>query len=167
MSTTITPTVSPFVTNDQFRGDFPAFKDPELFSNATLTMYLTAAGNLLDPWKWGDLWTMGQELWAAHFLLLDRIDESSVERGGVTPAGPITNKSVGAVTVGYSENGMEDSGGHWNQTSFGRRFLRFARLVGTGGSQLNGACPFPGNWFPGSAAAYSFGLGGLPYYPLW
>ena len=154
MTNLITPTVSPFVTNDQFRFDFPAFRDVEGFTNATLTMYLTVAGNLLSPHRWGDLWTLGQELWAAHFILLDRIDEQSVERGNNTPTGPVISKTVGAVSVSYADSSLEKDVGHWNTTSFGRRFIRFARLVGAGGDQISGSHPFPGNWFPGSAAMY-------------
>jgi hypothetical protein len=144
---------SPYVSNDQFRADFPAFKDPEIYQNATLTMYLTAAGNLLPACRWGDLWTIGQELWAAHFILLDKIDEKSVEKGSGTPAGPLTSKSVGQVSASYAETAMEKDAGHWNMTGFGRRFIRFARLAGMGGSQLTGGVPQSGNWFPGSASA--------------
>lgn len=142
---------SPYVTNDQFRADFPAFKDLTRYQNASVTMYLTLAGNLLPGDRWGDLWIMGQELFAAHFLLLDQMDEASVSKGAATQAGPITNKSVGAVSVAYGDGAMEADAGHWNTTSFGRRLIRFARLVGMGGSQLIGDVPTPNNWFPGSA----------------
>jgi hypothetical protein len=56
---------------------------------------------------------------------------------------------------------LEKDSGHWNTTSFGRRFIRFAKLVGAGGDQITGNSVFPGNnlfpgnWFPGSAVACS------------
>jgi hypothetical protein len=148
-------TVSPFVSNDQFRADFPAFKDIEKYQNASVTMYLTLAGNMLPANRWYDMWTIGQELFAAHFLVLDAQDEGAVSKGRNTPAGPITSKAVGAVNVSYdATSAMEVNAGQWNMTSYGRRFIRFARMAGAGADQINGAQPFPGNWFPGNALPY-------------
>jgi hypothetical protein len=129
---------SPYISNARFRQDFPAFKDPEKYQDSTLSMYLTLAGNVLPANVWADYWTLGQELFAAHFLLIDELDAERVERGQNTNAGPISSKSLGGASVSFSADAMETNAGHWNTTSFGRRFIRFARMAGAGGWQLGG-----------------------------
>jgi hypothetical protein len=147
------------VTDQQFRIDFPAFKDPEVYPRGTVNMWLKLANNLLDPNIWQDFYIIGQELFAAHWITMSKQDEERIRRGQNTNAGPVSSKSAGGVSMSFSEAAMETGAGHWNLTTFGRQFIRIARMGGMGGIQLNGCTPFPaglfpGNYFPGSAEAY-------------
>lgn len=139
---------------EQFRETFgAAFSDRARYPDAAVSMYLQLAGNTLSSDTWGDWWAPGAAWFAAHFLTLDQQDEATAAKGqapGMRP-GMIASKSVGPASVSYdTSSGVEADAGHWNLTTYGRRFIRTARLVGMGGAQVGGCDPLPGNWWPGS-----------------
>jgi len=146
---------SPVPTVAQFRADLAAFGDPEAYPDAIVQLYLTAAGNALNLPRFGAFARLAVEFMCAHYLTLDYQDQRAAARGGPSGvnAGIISSKSVGPVSVGM-DNGSsaEQDAGHWNLTTYGRRYFRLARDAGAGPIQLGG-CPLPGSWFPGSAAA--------------
>jgi hypothetical protein len=83
----------------------------------------------------------GEMLWAAHFITLDAMDAAAAAAGKPAGAvsGLVSSKSVGSVSVGYDLSiGTEEGAGHWNLTSYGRRFWSFLRMAGMGGIQVTG-----------------------------
>jgi hypothetical protein len=155
--TTLTPT--------QFRLDLTAFADATAYPDAVINLYLQAAIAALNLPRFGAFASLAVEFMTAHYLVLDKQDDRAAAAGGVpgVNAGMISSKSVGPVSIGMDGgSSAEDDGGHWNLTTYGRRYLRLAREAGAGPLQLGGV-PFPsGSGFPGSAAAQSgFGVMGL------
>ena len=141
------------VTVAQFRNDQAAFQDPNLFSDHSIALYLNIANSTLDGDKWGEIWTLGVELWTAHFLSLD-LQAAQAAANGTAPGmnpGIVSAKSIGPASVTYDSNSSDSDAGMWNSTTYGRRYIRFARMVGAGGRQINPQGLFPGNWFPGSS----------------
>lgn len=156
----MTDILPPNVTVDQFRIEFQSFKDRDKYTDAAINEYLVLALTVLNAPRFGAYLPLAQKLFAAHFLVLDKLDEQAAERGAIPGQGMgiPSSKSVGGVSVSYDVSASaEEGGGHWNATSFGRRLLRFARMVGAGGIQISGPSPQPGNWFPGSASIYPYG----------
>jgi hypothetical protein len=126
----------------QFRSDFPAFQDAIKFPATDVSRYLVLAAANLALERWRESHVIGQELYAAHFLALDELDMRATQNGGAaanSQSGPMTSKSVGSVSVSYDLSAVSEAdGGHWNQTGYGRRFLRMAKMAGMGGLQLGG-----------------------------
>jgi hypothetical protein len=124
-----------------FRQDFPEFTDPVTYSDATVTFWLGVAAISLPSDRWGAWWNLGQELFAAHHLVLaaQSSDDASL---GITPgevSGPVTAKSVDKVSASMDASAVTlEDGGFWNMTRYGIQLLQFARMCGTGGIQLGG-----------------------------
>lgn len=125
-----------------FRAYMTAFADAAIYPDDLCGFYLSMAHQYVRPERWaGDSFAWGQMLWAAHFITLDAWDSKAAAAG--KPAGSVsglaTSKSVGAVSVGYDmTTASEEGAGHWNQTSYGRRFWAMMNLAGMGGIQLTG-----------------------------
>ncbi len=148
------------LTDAQFRATFgTAFIDTTKYTIPQVTQYLTLGAQLLDPNIWADQLNFGIAMFTAHNLVLDAQSFNAAANGqlpGLTP-GPIASKSVGPASVSYdTSSGIELDAGHWNLTTFGRRLIHVARLVGMGGAQLGGST-MPGSWFPGSSFEYGGG----------
>ncbi len=119
-----------------FLEHFPEFAEvPE----AQIDFWSAQAERLLPPDVWGDSLSFGVELWTAHHLVLAMGNSQSVAVGGLPGGqqGGITSKGVDKVSVSYDmSNVAEEGGGYWNETSYGRQFLRLVRMFGSGGRQL-------------------------------
>lgn len=79
------------------------------------------------------------EMFVAHNLVLEKQAVAQAAQGGDpgTNVGIINSKSVGSVSVGYDVSSIvEDKGGYFNKTLYGMRFLRLARLKGSGPIQI-------------------------------
>lgn len=122
------------------RDRLPAFEDAQRYSEHSMQYYLDLAFAALNRARWGQWFEMGQLWFAAHFLVLEDQDNTAVAAGrppGQTGAGIITSKSVGSASISYDAQAvLEDRGGHWNATAYGRRYLRHSRMAGAGGVQL-------------------------------
>ena len=128
-------TITAPVTVSKFRTDFPEFADVTKYPTNGIQMYLNIANSSHDPIRWGQYWVMGVELYTAHFVALDALDVQSGSAGGVagTSSGIVSSKSIGGVSVSYDvATGSEKDAGHWNLTNYGKRYFRFARIVGAG-----------------------------------
>lgn len=139
--TTITLADNGILNPAQFRALIPAFNDSSIYTDEALNLDLTMAANMVGP-RWYNLRPMGMALFVAHFLSLDERENRVARRGGVPGQGAIgvlSSKSIGSVSAGYdTSSGSEDGAGQWNMTSYGRRYIHFAKLVGMGGVQITG-----------------------------
>jgi hypothetical protein len=137
-------TATSVVTVAQFRRDFKVFADSAVYDDASISMYLQIA-SYFSPRRYGQWLAMAQELFAAHFLTIDRQDMLSTLRGGLPgqTTGPAVTKSIGGASISYAEyatieGGMTGNSGHWNLTVYGKRYLRIARMAGAGPIQITG-----------------------------
>lgn len=136
------------VTNAAFIASYPTFADATSYPPAQITTYLALANRLLNYNRWRELMPMGSMLWAAHFLTMDAYD---AKHGGA-PSNPISSKSVGSASISYDTTSASEMGaGHWNSSSFGRRFFHFAMMAGAGAAQIGGSSL-------GAASVFNLGL---------
>lgn len=123
----------------QFREDFPEFADVTVYPDATVTFWSGIGEKMLIATRWADLYAYGLELFTAHQLALAANDQKTVAMGG-TPGQATevkSGKSVGGVSVSLdTAASIELNAGHWNLTTYGRQFIRLARIAGMGGAQL-------------------------------
>lgn len=119
-----------------FISHFPEFATaPE----AQIAFWSEQAERLLPVKIWGTSREFGVELFTAHQLTLALGNARAATVGGIPGGqqGGVTAKGVDKVSVSYDVGSVgELNGGHWNESSYGRQFLRLARNVGAGGRQL-------------------------------
>jgi Protein of unknown function (DUF4054) len=130
------------ITVNNFRDMLPEFSDSSIYHDETIEVWLGLATSLLDPERWGTMYGMGIALMTAHEMTLDRQAQIVAQRGGVPGfgLGTVTAKSINGVSVSYNPQiSTLTNGGDWNLTIYGIRFLRFARMFGSGGVQIVGA----------------------------
>lgn len=123
----------------QFRSEFPEFNDTVLYSSTMITFWATLAEKQVLADVWGDLVTQGVKLYVAHEITLAAQNVKSGQSKGMpgTTGGIATSKTVGSVSVTYDANNSSELGaGHWNLTTYGKQFMRLARLFGMGALQL-------------------------------
>ena len=122
-----------------FVSSFPEFSDSVKYPAGTLTFWSGVATLRLNEERWGELLTFGTYLFVAHQISLSELSVSAATVG-INPSrvgGLVSNKGVGDVSVGYDNSSIvEDDGGNYNATRYGREFLRLARIVGIGGVQI-------------------------------
>jgi hypothetical protein len=143
------------VTPAQFVADFPAFNNPDQYPENTIQMYLTLANASLSAPRFGQMLNIATELFVAHFLTLDYMDARSARAGNPMgqQAGAIGSKSVGGVSINYALGyDTEPGAGHWNLSTFGKRYYRICQMAGMGGVQITGAQTEQGAPFPGTSA---------------
>lgn len=133
----------------QFRDDFPEFADTAKYSESSIKLWLDFAKGTLDPCRWGSWYSVGLELYAAHHLVLAARDEAQAAKGGIPGQVQGINTSMAVDKVSKSMDVLsvtEKDGGFWNLTTYGIRFLRMAKKIGTGGIQVGagGTPPVPG-----------------------
>lgn len=122
-----------------FRTDIPAFADEAKYPDAQVNFYLGLGNKLLNETRWADLRDYGLELFVAHNLVLAAMDSESSETGDVpgTNTGAVASMAVDKVNISYDNTAsLEPNAGHWNLTTYGKQFIRLARMVGAGGVQL-------------------------------
>lgn len=127
------------VTESTFRADFPAFADTTQFPPARVAFWLGLAASMLDESVWGNQYTYGVELLVAHNLSLEAADMGVAAASGAIGAtsGLMTAKAVDKVSASYDVASITvDGGGTYNETRFGRMFLRLVRGFGAGGLQF-------------------------------
>lgn len=122
-----------------FRQNFPEFGSAGLYPDSQVNYWLALGGKLLPEGRWADLLDDGLQLFVAHNLVLERQAQASAATGAPPgqAAGMVSGKTVDKVSVSYDTgSAMEAEAGHWNLTTYGQRFVRLARLIGSGGLQL-------------------------------
>lgn len=127
------------VTSSTFREHFPEFQSEAKYPNGTVNFWLGIADKFVMLDRWGDSKDFGVELFTAHQITIAKSNTNAEAVGGLAGQnlGPANSKSVGEVSVGYDTNmSMEVGAGHWNLTSYGKQFIRLARMIGAGAVQL-------------------------------
>ena len=123
-----------------FREHFPEFADDSIYSDAMVEFWAGIADKRLNTTRWDTLLDHGLELFTAHMVSLAS-ENIADGLAGAPPgggAGIMASQSAGGVSVSYdtSSVAMQD-GGDYNQTVYGRQFLKLARIVGIGGAQIS------------------------------
>lgn len=113
----------------QFRGMLPEFSDPIKFPEGSVVFWINYASKTKNAERWGDLLDEGIAFHVAHELTLATRKDKS---GGV-----VTSKTVDKVSITRDANiAAVENGGAWNETTYGKRYLMMARMIGAGGLQL-------------------------------
>lgn len=127
------------ITISTFRADFPEFESEAKYSNPLINFWLGIGYKMLITDRWFDMLDHGIELFVAHHITIARADLNAEAVGGLSGQnlGPANSKSVGDVSVGYDTNmSLELGAGHWNLSTYGKQFIRLARMFGAGAVQL-------------------------------
>ena len=147
--------------NGEFRKAFPVFENRKQYPDAQVNFWLMVAYARLRAARWGSLMDAGIQLFVAHNIVLDKRAADAAKRGGDPgiKVGALSGSSVGDVAVSYDVSASTIAGaGHWNQTTYGTRYLELERIVGAGPIQLGVGCVSPL-----SGMAWS----GPPVWPGW
>lgn len=122
-----------------FRTAFPEFSNTTVYPTPQITFWATVAEKMVLQSIWNTMWTQGVNLYVAHEMTLAAQNTKAAGVGG-SPGqqGGIANtKTVGTVTVGFdSATTTEKDAGYWNLTTYGKQFIRLARIFGAGAIQL-------------------------------
>jgi hypothetical protein len=127
------------VTSSTFREHFPEFDSVIKYPDGMVNFWLGIADKVLMIDRWADTKDFGVELFTAHQITIAKSNLNSEATGGLSGQnlGPANSKAVGEVSVGYDTNmSMEAGAGHWNLSSYGKQFIRLARMIGAGAVQL-------------------------------
>ncbi len=122
-----------------FRKAFPEFSDSNIYPDAQIEFWASLAEKQVLECVWKTRRAVGVSLYVAHEITLAAQSAKAAAIGG-TPgqnAGIPNNKTVGSVTVSYdSQSISEKDAGYWNLTTYGKQFIRLARIFGTRAIQL-------------------------------
>lgn len=132
------------VTIDTFRTKLPLFEDSNVYDDITLQFWLDAADLFVGEQRWGDVRPLGIQMYVAHMITVDALMAKEVAMGGIggLRGGMVTSESGDSVSVSYDLTGSSEAdGGHWNQTVYGRRYIRMMRLMGAGPVQVGVPSP--------------------------
>jgi hypothetical protein len=122
-----------------FRQTFPEFGDLTIYPDASVTLWLGFATQMVNETRWGSLYNLGVYLVIAHNLILAARDQASADAGGIAGemTGPVSSKGVDKVSVSYDTGSATMQGaGAWNLSTYGVRYLQLSRMFGAGGMQL-------------------------------
>ncbi len=116
----------------EFRETFPEFIDEDQYPEAVVIAWGQVARALLIPHRWRSLYRMGIFLYIAHQLVLQKQAVAGDPGRGV-----VAGKSVGDVSVNYDAAlASYADAGHWNLTTYGKRFWQLQRMMGAGPIQV-------------------------------
>lgn len=125
--------------NLTFRAAFPEFADIVKYPDAMLTFWAAFAIRQVNCDRWKCQTLNGVYLYVAHELVLAAQNQKAGNIGG-TPGqqmGPASSKTVGSVTAQYDAATVtEKDAGYWNLTTYGKTFIRLARIFGSGMVQV-------------------------------
>lgn len=138
------------VTAASFRAAFPAFASLTDYSSPEVEFWLTFALLRHNAERWGNLIDMGVMFFTAHNLALEynaRLAQKSGQGAGAV-VGALT--SITADKVGWSRTppATNPADGHWDLTTYGKRWKEMARMAGAGG--VYSGTPSPDEVHPAS-----------------
>lgn len=122
-----------------FRKNFPEFVDSAPYADASIDFWTALGTSLLPADRWGAQLDYGLQLFVAHHLVIGKRDAEAAAIGGAPGEikGVLTSRTVDKVTQSWDAGTVTlTDAGFWNMTSYGVRFLQFARMIGAGGIQL-------------------------------
>lgn len=122
---------------DDFRASFPEFSDIVKFPDAQVVYWSSVAECATNEVVFGCMYKNVIYLYTAHTLALAFKNQLNPIPGqGI---GLTSSKSVGSVSTSYDTASIvEEGGGYWNETSYGREYLRLVKLFGVGVRQVGG-----------------------------
>lgn len=125
---------------DLFRTNFPEFADQSRYPSGQLTFWASIAALNVSLCAWGsEMYPFAVQLYVAHEMTLAAQNSASGAYGGTpsTAAGPVSSKAVGGASISYdTTQAAEKDAGWWNLTSYGKQYIRLARMYGAGAIQL-------------------------------
>ena len=122
-----------------FRASFPEFTDTSAYPDSQIAFWLGTAANLVSEARWGDIYSLGIQLFTAHNLVIAKRRQKAAAGSAIpgVSAGVLSSKSVDKVSASYdTTSGTIANGGAWNLTDYGVQYLQLAQLVGAGGLQI-------------------------------
>lgn len=143
-------------TDAGFVAFFPEFNDASDYTGVQRQYWLNLAIASLNARRWGQFYSLGCYLYAAHHLTVfsGHGNRRLRQRPGKPPLLQ-ASKSAGGLSVSYDVQSVAiKDGGLWNSTSYGIRWLELANMVGLGVEQIGyGPIPplYPGEGVPASA----------------
>jgi hypothetical protein len=118
-----------------FRGSFPEFSDTIKFPDSQITYWSNVAQCATSKTVFGCMYTNILYLYVAHTLAIAYKNKLSPIPG--QGAGLTSSKTVGSASVSYDNQAIiEPGGGYWNETSYGREYLRLLRIFAAGCRQV-------------------------------
>lgn len=139
------PTV--VMTIDIFREDMTVFASETDYPDDSLTYWLNVATMMLRPERWNDALNLGIEMFMAHHLVLDKLNQDTAAVGGYPGLnkGVVSSQSTGGVSLSYDTSSvLEPDAGHWNYTIYGSRFIQLIKMMGAGPIQVGAGGDVPG-----------------------
>lgn len=121
-----------------FRTNFPEFTEA-LYPDAQVTMWSGVAEKMVRECVWDNMFETGVQLYTAHHLVIAKANVDASAVGGLPgqTTGPTASKAVGSASISYDTNAtLEEKAGHWNQTTYGKQYIRLAKMFGAGAYQI-------------------------------
>jgi hypothetical protein len=123
-----------FVLAD-FRTNFTEFADTTKYPDTMVNFWAGLADLQLNVRRWGDRRPYGMALFVAHNVALAYQNTISGTPGA--GQGLTAGENVGPVSHSLDTGSVvEQDGGNWNETTYGRQFIRLSRIVGIGAIQV-------------------------------
>lgn len=122
-----------------FRTAFPEFADKVKYPDVMVNVWSGLALAQVNQNAWKAQYMLGVQLYTAHELVLAAQSSAASQVGGAPgqQGGIAQTKTIGSVTVGYdAASSNEKDAAWWNLTTYGKQFIRLARLFGAGCIQL-------------------------------
>lgn len=132
----------------EFRSAYPEFQNTAVYPDAAITYWISVSTLFVNPCVWEDKFGFGCSLWTAHNLVLQQQALGAAQAGGYPgiSKGAISSEGAGAVSLSYDTASVsEPDAGAYNLTTYGKEFIRYARIMGAGVFQIGGGCGAPGD----------------------
>jgi len=116
-------------TYAEFIIQYPAF---EGLSKLVVDAQLACSARLLDEGAWGEFFSDGVGLDAAHNLVLSQSANKGVASGLQGAAGPVTSTSAAGMNISFAQfmvNDKSKADQWYSKTIFGQQFLRLRNTV--------------------------------------
>ena len=122
------------ITPTDFKTRYPEF---DSVTDARVQFFIDDALLEIDEGRWGDLFDRGTAALTAHLLAVATTTEAANGKGGAL--GPVINKSVGDVSVGFGISLVSVQNREWYySTPYGQDFWRLVQRVGAGAVAVTG-----------------------------
>ena len=132
------PTPAPLtpVTYASFTAAFPEFANAAVYPQAAFDFFASRSCGDYECGNWGALYNFGYQYYIAHCLMLyKRRNDAAILKAypGLAKGVLLLVNHRDRFRISYdTQASIEDRGGMYNETEYGKIFLRKARLVGAG-----------------------------------